>query len=111
MIRRKRLARVYRAAAERLLKRDNMYCCTAIEEASDGLGGGYDFWIAARDLFRAFFEPPPPVWSIWWPVSEVEPRVQALLLLAEMVEGGCEVEPRVQALLLMAEMVEGGCEV
>lgn len=74
----KQRAAVYRNAAELILTCQLNFSCIAVAH----IGG-----LLAVDLFQAWFRPNDATAS-WWRIGEIEPRVQALLLMAEMVERG-----------------------
>lgn len=78
---RKRWAQVYREAAELVLTREYHFSWAIVKASTiedTGMLG---------DLFAEFFDPMNKT-QVWWELWEIEERVQALLLMAEMVERG-----------------------
>lgn len=71
-------AKVYRDAAKLIETNEEEYCCPALKKRGAS--------IVVREFFRIFA--PYPGSYVFWSTNEKEPRVLALLLAAEIVEGG-----------------------
>lgn len=84
---RRRWAKQIRDAAEMILTGKKVLACNALTDAFDDLKA----WVAVRWVFHTLFRPDGALF-MWWGSGEVEPRVTALLLLAEIVEGATDEE-------------------
>lgn len=78
---RRRWAKQIRDAAEMILDGKKQLACNALSSCMTNPRA----WRPVQQLFKELFRP-SCAWIYWWDPGDVEPRVTALLLLAEIVE-------------------------
>lgn len=82
-------ARLYKEAAQKMAGRkesSTLGCCWAIQMVVDPDASLWNYNSEAHKLFEEYFKPEVYLGINWWPASELQERVLALLFMSEIAK-------------------------